>query len=126
LGLINKAQGICWHYQPNNHEVNPIKIHPKNTREINRNWVVPHHIKQSKAKKTNVISLVASYELRTIVIHLKPQAPTLTPTNHVPIANAYSHDIDHCFCSYGKAIHKTPMLVIIRATIMGRVKKQEV
>jgi hypothetical protein len=61
---------------------------------------------------------VASYEKGLSQSTLGHKFQPLTPTNHVPIANAYSQDIDHCFYSYGKAIHKTPMLVIIRAMIM--------
>jgi len=70
----------------NNHKVNPPNLHHPRPRGPNQiEMVIPHPIQWNKVEKTNVGSVVGLTR-RMVPIHHKPQLPTLTPTNHVPIA----------------------------------------
>jgi hypothetical protein len=78
-------------------------------------------------ERTNVGGVVGFIRRKIVLIHHKPQLPTLIPTNHVPIVmhmGMMPIIASHFTQNYGKASHKTPMP--IRAKVMGRAKRGKV
>ncbi len=64
---------------------------------------------------------------RIVLIHYRPQPPTLTLISHVPIAmhmGMMSIIVSHFTHSYNKAIHRTLMLV--KAKVLGKARRGNV
>ncbi len=86
--------------------------------------VVPHPIQHNKMEKTNVGGVVGFTRRRIVPIHHMPQLPTLIQASHVPITmymGMMPIIASHLTQSYGKANHRTPML--IRAKVLARAKR---